>query len=93
MDEGDAITLIDVREPYEYEVARIPGAQLIPLGELETRAAELPRTGTLVLQCHTGMRSEHAVRLLQEAGFENACNLEGGIEAWSVEIDPSVPRY
>jgi molybdopterin/thiamine biosynthesis adenylyltransferase/rhodanese-related sulfurtransferase len=93
MDVRETITLIDVREPYEYEVARIPGAQLIPLGELETRAAELPRTGTLVLQCHTGMRSEHAVRLLQEAGFENARNLEGGIEAWSVEIDPSVPRY
>jgi adenylyltransferase/sulfurtransferase len=93
MDEGEAITLIDVREPYEFEVARIPGAQLIPLGELETRAAELPRSGTLVLQCHTGMRSEHAVRLLQEAGFPNACNLEGGIEAWSMEIDPSVPRY
>ncbi|MEY2518331.1 MAG: sulfur-carrier protein adenylyltransferase/sulfurtransferase [Verrucomicrobiota bacterium] len=93
IDEGEAITLIDVREPYEYEVARIPGAQLIPLGELEMRAAELPRRGTLVLQCHTGMRSEHAVRLLQEAGFENALNLEGGIEAWSVEIDPSVPRY
>ena len=93
MDQGEAVTLIDVREPYEYEVARIAGARLIPLGELETHVAELPRTGTLVLQCHSGVRSEHAVRLLQEAGFENACNLAGGIDAWSVEIDPAVPRY
>ena len=93
MDEGDAFTLVDVREPYEYEIARIAGSRLIPLGELETHAGELPRTGTLVLQCHSGGRSEHAVRLLQEAGFENVYNLEGGIDAWSVEIDPAVPRY
>jgi adenylyltransferase/sulfurtransferase len=87
------LTLVDVREPYEYEIARIGGSRLIPLGDLETRVSDLPRAGTLVLQCHSGGRSEHAVRLLQEAGFENACNLEGGIDAWSVEIDPSVPRY
>jgi adenylyltransferase/sulfurtransferase len=85
--------LIDVREPYEYEIARIDGARLIPLGELETHLSELPRTGTLVLQCHSGGRSEHATRLLQQAGFENAMNLEGGIDAWSVEVDPAVPRY
>ena len=93
MDDGEALTLVDVREPYEYEIARIAGSRLIPLGELETHVDELPRTGTLVLQCHSGGRSEHAVRLLQEAGFENVYNLEGGIEAWSVEIDPAVPRY
>src|SRR5688572_1343923 len=93
MDGGEALTLIDVREPYEYEIARIPGSRLIPLGELETRVGELPRTGTLVLQCHSGGRSEHAVRLLQGAGFENAYNLVGGIDAWSVEIDSAVPRY
>ena len=93
MDEGEALTLIDVREPYEYEIARIAGARLIPLGELETHVDELPRTGTLVLQCHSGSRSEHAARLLREAGFENVYNLEGGIDAWSVEIDPAVPRY
>lgn len=93
MDEGEALTLVDVREPYEYEIARIAGSRLIPLGELETHVNELPRTGRLVLQCHSGGRSEHAVRLLQEAGFENVYNLEGGIEAWSVEIDSAVPRY
>jgi adenylyltransferase/sulfurtransferase len=93
MDAGEALTLVDVREPYEYEIARIAGSRLIPLGELETHVSELPRTETLVLQCHSGGRSEHATRLLQEAGFQNVYNLEGGIEAWSVEIDPAVPRY
>jgi adenylyltransferase/sulfurtransferase len=93
MDMKEALTLIDVREPYEYEIARIGGSRLIPLGELEMHVSELPRTGTLVLQCHSGGRSEHAVRILQEAGFENALNLVGGIDAWSLEIDPGVPRY
>ena len=93
MDEREAFTLIDVREPYEYEIARIAGSRLIPLGELETHVDELPRSGTLVLQCHSGGRSEHAARLLREAGFENVYNLKGGIDAWSVEIDPAVPRY
>jgi sulfur-carrier protein adenylyltransferase/sulfurtransferase len=93
MDNKETLTLIDVREPYEYEIARIEGSRLIPLGELETHVSELPRTGALVLQCHSGGRSEHAVRILQEAGFQNALNLEGGIEAWSIEVDPAVPRY
>jgi molybdopterin/thiamine biosynthesis adenylyltransferase/rhodanese-related sulfurtransferase len=93
MDTNEALTLIDVRESYEYEMARIEGSRLIPLGELETRIDELPREGTLILQCHSGGRSEHAVRLLQQAGFDNAMNLQGGIDAWSVEIDPGVPRY
>jgi adenylyltransferase/sulfurtransferase len=93
MDDGEAFTLIDVREPFEYEIAHIAASRLIPLGELETRIDELPRTGTLVLQCHSGGRSEHAARLLREAGFDNAVNLEGGIDAWSVEIDPDMPRY
>ena len=93
IDNNEPLTLIDVREPFEYEIARIAHARLIPLGELETRLSELPRTGTLVMQCHSGGRSEHAVRILQEAGFENAVNLEGGIDAWSAEVDPTVPRY
>jgi adenylyltransferase/sulfurtransferase len=93
MDRNEALTLIDVREPYEYELARIEGSRLIPLGELETRLGELPRSGTLVMQCHSGGRSEHAVRILQAAGFKNAVNLEGGIDAWSVRIDSAVPRY
>jgi adenylyltransferase/sulfurtransferase len=93
MEKGETLTLVDVREPFEYEIAKIDGAQLIPLGDLETRLDELPRNGTLILHCHSGGRSEHAVRILQEAGFENAVNLEGGIDAWSVEVDSAVPRY
>ncbi|MFL6519640.1 MAG: molybdopterin-synthase adenylyltransferase MoeB [Chthoniobacterales bacterium] len=93
MDNGETITLIDVRETFEYEIARIEGSRLIPLGELETRIGELPKSGALVLQCHSGGRSEHATRILREAGFKNAVNLEGGIDAWSVEVDPAVPRY
>ena len=93
MDKGETLTLIDVREPFEYEIARIEGSRLIPLGELEARADELPKTGALILQCHSGGRSEHAARILREAGFANAVNLEGGIDAWSMEVDPAVPRY
>ena len=93
IDNNEAVTLIDVREPFEYEIARIEGSRLIPLGQLESHLSELPKTGALVLQCHSGSRSEHATNILREAGFENAVNLEGGIDAWSVEIDPAVPRY
>jgi sulfur-carrier protein adenylyltransferase/sulfurtransferase len=93
MDNKEDLLLLDVREPYEYEIARIEGSRLIPLGELETRINELPRSGTLVCQCHSGGRSEHAARLLKEAGFENVFNLEGGIDAWSVQVDPAVPQY
>jgi molybdopterin/thiamine biosynthesis adenylyltransferase/rhodanese-related sulfurtransferase len=93
MDKGEALTLIDVREPDEYEIAKIPGSRLIPLSELEQRMKELPRSGALIFQCHSGGRSAHAAHLAKEAGFENIYNLEGGIDAWSVEIDPAVPRY
>ena len=93
MDAGEALTLVDVRESWEYDIAQIAGSKLIPLGELEGRLAELPREGILVLQCHSGGRSGQATMLLQEAGFTNVYNLEGGIEAWSRDIDPTVPRY
>ena len=93
MDAREAVTLIDVREPFEYEIAQIAGSKLIPLGELEARLSEVPREDTVVMQCHSGMRSEQAAWILRQAGFANVYNLEGGIEAWSVEVDPSVPRY
>jgi adenylyltransferase/sulfurtransferase len=93
MDQGEALTLIDVREPDEFEIARIPGSRLIPLGEFERRLTELPRSGALVFHCHSGGRSAHAAQLAKDAGFENVYNLEGGIDAWSVEIDPAVLRY
>ncbi len=93
MDAGEPLTLIDVREDYEYEIARIDGAHLLPLGQLRDRMEEIPRNGDVVIHCHSGMRSAHAVQLLQQAGYRNAANLIGGIDAWSREIDPTVPRY
>jgi adenylyltransferase/sulfurtransferase len=93
MDGRESLTLVDVREPWEYDIAHIAGSKLIPLGELEERLTELPREGILVVQCHSGVRSEEGARLLQQAGFANVYNLEGGIEAWSRDVDPTVPRY
>jgi sulfur-carrier protein adenylyltransferase/sulfurtransferase len=93
MDTNEAFELIDVREPFEFEIARIDGAKLIPLGEITERADELQREQPIVVHCHSGRRSAQAVRLLQQRGFANVYNLEGGIDAWSDFIDPSVPKY
>jgi sulfur-carrier protein adenylyltransferase/sulfurtransferase len=92
LENGEGISVLDVREPHEYEVANI-GARLIPLGELPERLVELDRDTPLAIHCKTGGRSADAVKLLQDAGFENAFNVKGGITAWSEEIDPSVPKY
>jgi sulfur-carrier protein adenylyltransferase/sulfurtransferase len=92
LDNGENLLVLDVREPHEYEVANI-GARLIPLNELPERLAELDRDVPLAVHCKTGGRSARAVKLLQETGFQNAFNVEGGITAWSEEIDPSVPKY
>jgi len=93
MDSGERFELIDVREPFEYEIARIDGAKLMPLGEISERLGELSGEQTIVVHCHSGMRSAQAVRLLQQRGFANVYNLEGGIDAWSDQIDPNVPKY
>ena len=93
MDAREPLELIDVREVFEYEIARIDGAKLIPLGEVADRVNELQRERPIVIHCHSGRRSAEAVRLLQQRGFANVYNLEGGIDAWSDQIDPSVPKY
>ena len=93
MDAREAFELIDVRDRFEFEIARIDGATLIPLGEIAEHADELKREQPIVVHCHSGMRSAQAVRLLQQRGFTNVYNLEGGIDAWSNAIDPSVPKY
>jgi sulfur-carrier protein adenylyltransferase/sulfurtransferase len=93
MDAREPFELIDVREAFEYEIARIDGAKLIPLGEIAERADELQREQPIVVHCHSGRRSAEAVRQLQQRGFANVYNLEGGIDAWSDQIDPSVPKY
>jgi len=93
LDRKDRFVLVDVREPYEYEICNIPGAKLIPLGELPARLSELDSADDIVLHCKVGGRSAKALRILQEAGFRKLNNLKGGITAWSEDIDPSVPKY
>ncbi len=88
----ETVQRLDVREPWEYGLARIPGAVLIPLGELESRLSELDPSQPVAAYCHRGMRSFHALRLLQAAGFLDVAHLAGGIDAYS-QMDPSVPRY
>jgi sulfur-carrier protein adenylyltransferase/sulfurtransferase len=93
LDEGRPVTVLDVRNPQEYEISRIEGSVLIPLHELRDRLGELDTAATIVAHCHTGMRSARAVQFLRQMGFSRAVNLSGGIDAWSDRIDPSVPRY
>src|SRR5438046_5188373 len=93
IDAGEPFELIDVREPFEYEIARIDGAKLIPLGEISERIDELSGERAIVVHCHMGKRRAQAVRLLQQPGFANVYNLEGGIDGWSDQIDPNVPKY
>ncbi|MBC7806232.1 MAG: molybdopterin-synthase adenylyltransferase MoeB [Akkermansiaceae bacterium] len=93
MDAGEKFLLVDVREPYEYEIAKIPGSVLIPLGEIDRRAEELPDDTEIILQCRSGARSAQALGILQAKGFTNLANLKGGVLGWSDTVDPSVPKY
>jgi molybdopterin/thiamine biosynthesis adenylyltransferase/rhodanese-related sulfurtransferase len=90
---GSAVTLVDVREPHEYAITRIAGAVLIPLRSLPARLDELDPSRPVVVYCHHGARSLRAVELLRGSGFARATSLRGGIDAWSTEVDPGVPRY
>ncbi len=93
MDARERFTLLDVREAHEADIARIDGARLIPLGEILDRTSELSQGDEIIVHCHSGIRSARAMQLLIERGFANVRNLDGGIDAWSEEIDPNVPRY
>jgi len=93
MDEHEPFVLIDVREPHEYQICRIPGSKLIPLGEVPKRMNELNSADEIVVHCKSGMRSARAVDLLMKSGFLKIHNLKGGILAWSDQVDPSVPKY
>jgi adenylyltransferase/sulfurtransferase len=93
LDRGDQFILIDVREPHEYQIARIPGAKLIPLGELPKRLNELDKNTEIVAHCKMGGRSQQAVDLMKQNGFTNVRNMTGGITAWSDKVDPAVPKY
>ncbi|MBI4431878.1 MAG: molybdopterin-synthase adenylyltransferase MoeB [Candidatus Omnitrophica bacterium] len=93
IDRKDKFVLIDVREPNEYQINQIPGSKLIPLGSLPERAHELDSADEIVVHCHFGGRSAKAVQFLQKAGFKKVKNMAGGIDAWSIDVDPSCPRY
>ncbi|SEQ27226.1 Rhodanese-related sulfurtransferase [Ectothiorhodospira magna] len=85
--------LIDVREPWEYEIARVPGSRLVPLGQLQSLVEDIPPDRELVMICHHGIRSRHAGMLLERQGFTRIINLTGGIDAWSRQVDPDLPCY
>lgn len=90
---GTPVTLLDVREPWEWEIAHIPGSQLIPLGRLPARVAEVPRDRRVVTVCHAGMRSLAARAMLLQAGHASVQSLAGGVDAWAASVDPSMARY
>jgi len=90
---GTAVVLLDVREHVEIEIASLPGAVHIPMGEVPARFMELDRGTPLVVMCHLGGRSRRVAEYLIGNGFSQVFNLRGGIDAWSTEIDPQVPRY
>ena len=93
LDAKEDFLLLDVREKYEEDIARVPGARLVPVGELPSRMSELDSAQEIILLCKNGQRSAHALRLLREAGFSRMANVAGGIEAWANEIDPGMPKY
>ena len=86
-------TLIDVREPWEFKIAHIGGAQLLPLGQIGQWAQTLDKNAAYVVMCHHGGRSMMACQVLAQAGIKNVANLDGGIAAWSTSVDPSIPQY
>lgn len=90
---GHTPVLLDVRELWEWNLCRLPGAVLIPMHELPSRIEELNKNAETVVICHHGVRSYHAARYLETSGFDNVINLSGGVAAWADEVDPAMPRY
>ena len=96
LDSGEKLALIDVREPGEFQLARIPGAELIPMRTIPAQLQRLEAAAddsTLVVFCHHGVRSLNVVNWLREQGVASCQSMAGGIDRWSIEIDPAVPRY
>lgn len=94
LDQGEKLVLLDVREPWEYDLCRIEGSINIPMTELQDRLEELDRDGDIVVICHHGARSFHAASYLEITGFgRKIMNLEGGIDAWAAEVDGRLQRY
>jgi len=93
LDSGRSLVLLDVREPEELMLARLPGALHIPMGEVPGRLHELDPDTEIVVVCHHGIRSASVAQFLAQRDFARVVNLAGGIDAWSAAVDPSVPRY
>ena len=94
LDAAEAFTVLDVREPWEFETARIDGAKLMPMGDIPSRAhQELDPEAHVVVVCHHGVRSMNVTVWLRQQGFEKAQSMRGGIDAWSTQVDPAISRY
>ncbi len=93
LDDGEPLVLLDVREPEEVALARIAGAVHIPMGDIPGRLHELDPDAAIVVYCHHGIRSASVVAFLMQRDFTSVANLSGGIDAWSLTVDPSLPRY
>ena len=93
LDSGARIHLIDVREPFEFDYCHINGSKLIPIGQIQNHIMEFKREEEYVFYCHVGERSWQVVDYLRRLGFNKVRNLEGGIDQWALDVDPSIPRY
>jgi len=93
LDAGEPLAVLDVREPWEVAIARLPGSRHIPLGELPARIGELDSSAELIVMCKAGGRSLRAAMFLQTRGFSHVANLTGGIDAWTRDVDPSLQSY
>ncbi|MBM3811648.1 MAG: molybdopterin-synthase adenylyltransferase MoeB [Acidimicrobiia bacterium] len=93
MDRGEKFVLVDVREPHEYQICKMPNSVLIPLGDVAKRVNELNSADEIYVHCKSGMRSAKACDFLRQSGFKKVKNVKGGILAWSDKVDPSVPKY
>jgi len=93
LDKGEKLVLVDVREPWEYAIAKLEGSVLVPLATLPQALGKLDPDTEIIAYCHHGMRSADATGFLLQQGFGNVKNLIGGIDAWSIQVDPTIPRY
>ncbi|MDE0687223.1 MAG: rhodanese-like domain-containing protein [Candidatus Poribacteria bacterium] len=93
LDANEPVFLLDVREPSEYDIVHLEGAQLVPLNTLPHNVESLPSDQEIVVYCHHGTRSLYATAYLHQNGFRDAKNLAGGIDQWAAEIDPTLQRY
>ena len=90
---GELWRILDVREPWEIEIARVAGAVSMPMRELPRRLAELDAASPVAVLCHSGVRSAQVADWLADNGFATVANVQGGIDAWSIDIDTTIPRY